>query len=128
MAKEESQLDVEEALQNKKCTRMRCPFCGMLVWESQLNRDYDLELLIQVTDGRTIGYMDGKLKLQALENLFLQRLKRVIEHLGLTETLAKQIVKMTRKRKLYGGSKEPQLELDGEATLELEPSMELEWV
>lgn len=100
----------------------------MLVWESQLNKDYDLELLIQVTDGRTIGYMDGKLKRQALENLFLQRLKRVLQHLGLTETLAKQIVKMTRKRKLFRGSKEPQLELDGEATLELERPMELEWV
>lgn len=34
--------------------RVRCPVCGMLVWQSRLNKDYDFEFVLQESTGR--GY------------------------------------------------------------------------
>ena len=38
----------------KKKIRIRCPVCGMLVWQSRLNKDYPFEFVIQESSGK--GY------------------------------------------------------------------------
>jgi len=38
----------------KKKIRVRCPVCGMLVWQSRLNKDFPFEFVIQESSGK--GY------------------------------------------------------------------------
>ena len=35
--------------------RIRCPFCGMLGWDSRWNRDYPVEILAMTCVGRRDG-------------------------------------------------------------------------
>lgn len=38
----------------KKKIRVRCPVCGMLVWQSRLNKDFPFEFVVQESSGK--GY------------------------------------------------------------------------
>jgi len=45
-----------------KKIRIRCPVCGMLVWQSRLNKDYPFEFVIQESSGRGYQKIEHKYK------------------------------------------------------------------
>lgn len=46
----------------KKKIRIRCPVCGMLVWQSRLNKDYPFEFVIQESSGKGYQKIEHKYK------------------------------------------------------------------
>ena len=46
----------------KKKIRIRCPICGMLVWQSRLNKDYPFEFVIQESSGKGYQKIEHKYK------------------------------------------------------------------
>lgn len=45
-----------------KKIRVRCPVCGMLVWQSRLNKDFDLEFVLQHSVGQGYQKMRNEYK------------------------------------------------------------------
>lgn len=43
-----------------KKVRVRCPVCGMLVWQSRLNKDFSFEFVLQESSGRGYKRMENK--------------------------------------------------------------------
>lgn len=42
--------------------RVRCPVCGMLVWQSRLNKDFSFEFVLQESSGRGYKKIEHKYK------------------------------------------------------------------
>ena len=42
--------------------RVRCPLCGMLVWQSRLNKDFKFEFVIQQSSGKGYQQIEHKYK------------------------------------------------------------------
>ncbi len=42
--------------------RIRCPICGMLVWQSRLSKDFNFEFVIQQSSGRGYKQIEHKYK------------------------------------------------------------------
>jgi len=45
-----------------KKIRVRCPICGMLVWQSRLNKDFPFEFVLQEVSGRGYKQIENKYK------------------------------------------------------------------
>ena len=65
--------------------RVRCPLCGMLVWQSRLNKDHKFEFVIQQSAGKGYKKIEHKYKLAYMADTDVAKIFQAVLALKMVE-------------------------------------------